>query len=1009
MPRSTTLVARAIAPFIFSGIISGILGGIFGGTFGGHCLAQASLVKDIHQGAVTSPSSIPGPFVQLGPWYYFSTEKHSKYGGELWRTLGRPHTTQLVKDIQPGVGGSNPEELTVFRGQIYFSADDGTGRTLFRSDGTAAGTQRVLDPNQIASPTGLTPFGTTLLFAGVSPLTGAELYRTDGTTQNTVLVKDIDPGGRSSMPYDFHVAGNVVLFAASQPGTGIELYRTDGTTSGTRMVRDLYPAPGASSIPSQFTSIGASVYFIAQGPGQSSDLWVTNATSASLVRSFPNAPAPLLSTRILGVHKGKLMMSARDTVFGQELWISDGTTNGTQLLADLERGAASSFPLGFASLSGSFFFTAGAQSRDLFVSDGTAVGTRRLGRVAIGNDRSLTVSGSRVYFVGDDGVTGGELWASDGTGAGTTLVRDLKPGASGSIPTSITALGTSAVLFAADDGLVGSEVFRSDGTAANTTLVIDLDPPPTPSTQSSFPREMTELRGLTYFTADDGLHGREAFRSDGTAAGTFLLADISPGSSHSLPSSFTTVGSTVYFTAGHAYNGGNRQLWRTDGTAAGTRRVTNTSFGTLGLDPACLVDFRGQLYFLGAAAGGYALYKSDGTATGTAIVKSFVGAHGAADQELVTNGDLLFFRGAEVATGAEPWVSDGTTAGTRIIADLMSGSLQSAPANFKIWRGNAWFCAHTGGGYAVFHTDGQAVRFLSVTGYAKGFVSVRDKMFFGASRKLWTSDGTPAGTSAIPNVSFEAPGELVQVDEAYVLFVGADSAHGLELWRSDGTVAGTGLLKDIWPGTGHSQPGRFFVTGSRFTYFRAEDGVTGTELWLTDGTRTGTTLVQDFAPGPQIGFNGEMALANGKLLFPAYNAVVGFELFALDPGASSHIDGPGCGLARSELRITDPVLGGSMGVIGRRAALPSIGIVLLGAVDANHLYLGRGCRSHVDLFQPVITIAFASNNERWGFPLQVPNLRTLAGARIGSQLWYLPTQSPLGLDLSNGVTLTLGR
>ena len=82
------------------------------------------------------------------------------------------------------------------------------------------------------------------------------------------------------------------------------------------------------------------------------------------------------------------------------------------------------------------------------------------------------------------------------------------------------------LFFTADDGVNGCELWKSDGTAAGTVLVKDIRP----GSCSSCPRNLTNVNGTLFFAADDGSDGRELWKSDGTAAGTVLVKDICPGS-----------------------------------------------------------------------------------------------------------------------------------------------------------------------------------------------------------------------------------------------------------------------------------------------------------------------------------------------------------------------------------------------------------------------------------------------------------------------------------------------
>ena len=116
----------------------------------------------------------------------------------------------------------------------------------------------------------------------------------------------------------------------------------------------------------------------------------------------------------------------------------------------------------------------------------------------------------------------------------------------------------------ANDGTSGLELWKSDGTAAGTVLVADINP----GTDSSVPFYFTELNGAVYFAANDGTTGFELRKSDGTAAGTVLVADINPGTDSSSPETFAVFNGALYFAARDVTNG--KELWRSDGTAGGT-------------------------------------------------------------------------------------------------------------------------------------------------------------------------------------------------------------------------------------------------------------------------------------------------------------------------------------------------------------------------------------------------------------------------------------------------------
>ncbi len=172
---------------------------------------------------------------------------------------------------------------------------------------------------------------------------------------------------------------------------------------------------------------------------------------------------------------------------------------------------------------------------------------------------------------------GHELWKSDGTAAGTVLVKDINLGRWRSLYFySLTALGDT-LFFRANDGVHGDELWKSDGSAAGTTLVKDINP-----TGSSDPGWLIVVGSTLFFLADDGMHGRELWKSDGTEAGTSMVKDINPTSS-STPDDPAAVGDTLFFTANDGTHG--RELWTSDGTPAGTALVLDMYTGPTGSDP----------------------------------------------------------------------------------------------------------------------------------------------------------------------------------------------------------------------------------------------------------------------------------------------------------------------------------------------------------------------------------------------------------------------------------------
>ena len=830
------------------------------------------LVKDINAVAGGGITPDPEEVVAVGATLFYAG-RDGTTGKELWKSDGTAAGTMRVADINPGPVGSYPYELTNVNGTLFFTADDGTtGAELWKSDGTAAGTVRVADiPGPMwVSPDELTNVNGTLFFEVDDGTTGRELWKSDGTAAGTVRVADINPGPAGSFPDELTNVNGTVFFEANDGTTGAELWKSDGTAAGTVRVADINPT--GHSTPREFTNVNGTLFFTAHDGTVGGELWKSDGTAAGTVRvAVINSTGDSSLDELTNVN-GTLFFKADDGTTGDELWKSDGTAAGTVRVADIDLGPAGSSPDELTNVNGTLFFVAddGTTGDELWKSDGTTAGTELVKDIFPGGEAyfpspwTLTNVNGTLFFFDADATTGYELWKSDGMAVGTTLVKDAFPGTSGSSPSELTHVN-GILFFSANDPTTGIELWKSDGAEGRTVQVADINP-----AADSYPSSLTNVNGTLFFTADDGTTGDELWKSDGTAAGTVRVADINPGPVGSSPDGLINVDGTLFFAADDGTTGG--ELWKSDGTAAGTVRVAD-------INPASSFGFRPSLRAV-----------VDGT---------------------------LFLVAADGTTGPELWKSDGTAAGTVQLSDLNpdSGGTLNLPLYLTNVNGTLFFSVDDGSGSAsLWKSDGTAAGTVLVANISSHeLTNVNGTLFFNGAdaatgRELWKSDGTAAGTVLVADINptgNSSPSNLTNVDGTLFFSASDRPAWGSELWKSDGTAAGTVQVADINPGYPPSiAPATWFGDDAEFTnmngvlFFKGSDGVTAwdadtcdtsptycAELWRSDGTAAGTFLVDDTYPGSLGSHTQHLTHVNGRLFFTANDDVHGVtgELFAFLP------------------------------------------------------------------------------------------------------------------------------
>lgn len=430
-----------------------------------------------------------------------------------------------------------------------------------------------------------------------------------------VLVKDIFPGDESH-PRAFTAYGNQLIFQAEAPDVGVEPWITDGSESGTMMLGDLNPDPdtaAGNSNPADFTSYNDLVFF-----------------------------------------------RANNGVLGEELWVTDGTPDGTILLKDIQAGAGNGRPFDFVRFNDLLYFTAndGIVSSELWSSDGTPSGTNLVIDIqegaAPGSPNFKTVVGDKIYFTANDGLSGDELWVTDGTAAGTVRIKDIRDDGNAS-PSQYKALNEE-VFFRATDSQNGTELWKTDGTTEGTVLVKDINP----GGSSSSPDGLIAFGGLVFFEADDGTNGYELWVTDGTEEGTMMVEDINSGGDAHPDNLLNILDITLVFTANDNEIG--EELYQLfieeegNPMSVSIDLLADINAGLEGSGPDDLVFTGHALYFSATTPEfGQELYELSVTADEAVRISDINPVGNSNIDDIIRVGNRLFFEATDGSTGDELW------------------------------------------------------------------------------------------------------------------------------------------------------------------------------------------------------------------------------------------------------------------------------------------------------------------------------------------------------------------
>ncbi len=617
-------------------------------------------------------------------------------------------------------------------------------------------------------------------------------------------------------------------------------------------------------------------------------------------------------------YNNEAIFVANDGQTGSELWKSDGTEQGTVLIADLLPGPEGSQPENLTIVNGEVFFTAldADDEFDIWKTDGTTAGTVKVfdaDASGVYYPTQLTESGGQLFFTAYEVATGYELWVSDGTSAGTMLVRDINPDQSIiDPPQELTDVNGTLFFSSYTNGYDNRELFKSDGTTAGTVLVKNIDGDPY---ESSNPSYLTNVGGVLFFAAESITDGVELYKSDGTTAGTVQVQDLhTTGSSY--PQELTPFAGQVLFSANDGTTG--RQLFRSDGSTI-TLVADTTGVGDPS-NPTELTVVGNDLFF--ASVGGVVpgpvtavsptlnpAPNSNSFNNAAGVVISLTGADRGQLRTAVSSGINFTARVGNAGAIGAPGVGLQSIE----LDDLYLHDIDANDLQVDAWD---WTISDPGGltgiDFSGFISGNDFQRltdegvvfelFLngSATPTATQLVQGNDLDDWNAGRdannlSLSNPGGATITTATVRMTLFDTllnNGVEALVVGAQLTATGATSGTAdRELHKTDAGF-GTSLVKNI-VFVGPSNPSNLTdVNGELF--FSANDPLgSGRELWTSDGTEGGTVLVEDIRTGtdaygaPLSGDPQHLTEVNGKLFFTVLDDLDDRELWSSEGSAAN--------------------------------------------------------------------------------------------------------------------------
>ena len=466
--------------------------------------------------SVNKNGNISGLVYTNGQLFFSKTNPYYKSGKEPHYYDIAEGETHMVSDIYSMPVEFGVEQFSAFEDKLFFTVEDHRGKELWQTNGTDTATHIVADiyPGEEGSqPHGVLQFENNYYFTAADSQNHYQLWELNGENgqlRNAAEHLQIQTDPALKHPHKVLYHGKM-YFPARKKGTDDEpiLFAYDSQHKSTA-VSNLF------TYPEFFVPTSSGLFFQAEYEGNKR-ICLTDGTNAGtsrvsnsdlLIKSHASKSVPV------GTDGVNMYFSSRNPELGTELFMSNGTEQGTRMLRDIYEGQYSSSPLDMIFVNDKLYFSANVGSifRELWVSDGTYDGTRLVKDFW---DRGSGISEwywektgfkGELFFTAKMPEYGTELWKTDGTKAGTHLIGDFVPGPESSNPHSFVVIDTF-LYFVAADSLGKDRIWRTDGTSSGTEqleIPSDFSYPIQPDNLTAFKQDL-------YFSGTDTVLGKSLF------------------------------------------------------------------------------------------------------------------------------------------------------------------------------------------------------------------------------------------------------------------------------------------------------------------------------------------------------------------------------------------------------------------------------------------------------------------------------------------------------------------